>query len=347
MDLNRLRSAPRVLIVPVRGGRAVRLGVERLTRERGWDPAASPADADLLVVCGTPDPVTAAAVERVWDQMPTPRARADVPTTGVLADALDRARARLADRAGQRADAADRAVAGPAVRGRPDPAADGGGEHGGSGGHESATAHGDDVAGLPMAGRAPDRDGLTLDQLHLTLGPVLPDWPAGLVVRLALQGDVVQTAEVDVVGEPGEHWDGPPAAAALDGLVRLLAVCGAATAARRARRLRDEVLAGSADPAQLHRFARRLRRSWTLRWATDGVGPLDGRHDDLAGDATRRCRRWLDVVGGTPPVPRGDRTAAVLAALPGLLQGQELATVRVVVASLDPDLDTSGPGVPP
>ena len=55
-------------------------------------------------------------------------------------------------------------------------------------------------AGLPMADRGEDRDGLKLDQLHVPLGPVLPDWPAGLVVRVTLQGDVVQHAEADAVG---------------------------------------------------------------------------------------------------------------------------------------------------
>ncbi|WP_344252668.1 hypothetical protein [Pseudonocardia hydrocarbonoxydans] len=325
-------STPRVLVVPVRAGRAVRLDVERLMRERGWESAASPADADLLVVCGTPDADTGAAVDRVWNLLGSPRARADIPVRHGVAERLDRARAELGDRPG-RPSGRTSGRRRPAPGDRPDDSDD-----------DTRTDHDGDVAGLPMAERAPDRDGLTLDRLHLTLGPVLPDWPAGLVVRLAVQGDVVQTAAVEVWGEPGGRWDGPPAAAALDSLARLLSVCGAATATRRARRLRDEVLAGSADPAALNRFARRLRRSWTLRWATDGVGRLDGRHGDLTGDATQRCRRWLDVVAGSPPVPGEDRTAAVLTALPGLLEGQELATVRVVVASLDPDLESSGTG---
>ena len=38
-----------------------------------------------------------------------------------------------------------------------------------------------------MADRGDDRDGLRLDQLHLPLGPVLPDWPAGLVLRVITQ----------------------------------------------------------------------------------------------------------------------------------------------------------------
>src|SRR5260370_2487867 len=66
-------------------------------------------------------------------------------------------------------------------------------------------------AGLPMAGRGADRDGLRLDQLHVPLGPVLPDWPAGLVVHLALQGDVVQHAEAQALGlgGGGSFWTEP------------------------------------------------------------------------------------------------------------------------------------------
>lgn len=41
------------------------------------------------------------------------------------------------------------------------------------GGHDVHMMHSGDVAGLPMADRAPDRDGLTFDALHVTLGPVL------------------------------------------------------------------------------------------------------------------------------------------------------------------------------
>jgi hypothetical protein len=40
--------------------------------------------------------------------------------------------------------------------------------------------------GLPMAERGEDRDRLKLDRLHVPLGPVLPDWPAGLLVRLVV-----------------------------------------------------------------------------------------------------------------------------------------------------------------
>lgn len=342
MDLTGwLRPSPRPLIVTALGGRSVRLAVERLTREWGWEQAAAPAEADLLVVCGTPDATLADAVERVWAQLPSPRARVGLHRTDTVAAELGQARARLAD---------DLAATSHTV----------GGARGDQPECEESTEH---PGGLPMADRAPDRDGLTLDQLHVSLGPVLADWPAGLVVRLTLQGDVVQSAQVEVARAPSVRTrtvdaapaDGRcawlpgaaapsggevPAAAALDGLARLLAVCGASTAARTARRLRDDLLAGTLDDAELRRFARRLRRSRTLRWATDGVGRLDERHGELGGDATRRWHRWLDTAqGGGAPADPADDARVALAELPDLLEGTELAAARVVVASLDPDLD--------
>ncbi|MDN5750212.1 MAG: hypothetical protein L0H64_17155, partial [Pseudonocardia sp.] len=202
MDLTGwLRATPRPLIVTALGGRAVRLAVERLTREWGWDQATAPAEA-----------------ERVWAQLPSPRARVDLRSVDHVAAELGEARARLAD------DLAHRAVTSHTVD-------DVRGDH---------PVCEEESGGLPMADRAPDRDGLTLDQLHLSLGPVLADWPAGLAVRLTLQGDVVQSAQVQsaqvevaqvevaqvevarLPGEPAPAGGDVPAAAALDGLARLL-----------------------------------------------------------------------------------------------------------------------------
>lgn len=50
--------------------------------------------------------------------------------------------------------------------------------------------------GRPMAGRAPDRDGLELDQLEVRVGPFFPAFPAGLVLHLKLQGDLIQEVQV-------------------------------------------------------------------------------------------------------------------------------------------------------
>jgi hypothetical protein len=246
--------------------------------------------------------------------------------------------------------------------------------------------------GLPMAERGEDRDGLKLDRLHVPLGPVLPDWPAGLVVRLVLQGDVVQHAEAGAVGlvaDGASFWTEPwrravtgepvttgvaarrRAAAHLDSLGRFLAVAGWDDAAAAARALRDDTgsrSVSSLEPA-VRRLAARVARSRVLAWSTRGAGTL--RPDEAAaagvtgpawragGDVTARYRCWCRELAGLtaafddgspldpavlePPRGRLDGaqapSASLLAVLPRLLEGAEFAAARLIVASLDPDLD--------
>ncbi|MEU3550854.1 hypothetical protein [Streptomyces longwoodensis] len=259
--------------------------------------------------------------------------------------------------------------------------------------HEGHEMSGMDVAGLPMAERGDDRDGLRLDVLHVPLGPALNDWPWGLILRVSLQGDIVQEAQVehtDVRGRHHPYWNDPwlratrgelvtrghaarhRCAAHLDSLGRFLAVAGWPDAALRARRLRDGVLADApADQllGEVLDLTRRVSRSRPLRWLTTGLGPLPAsRAHELGitgpaltadGDVHDRVRVWcaeavhaLDRFDATDPLgpdevtgPRGsvsgDRppSACLLAALPELLRGTEFAGSRLIVASLDPDLD--------
>jgi hypothetical protein len=423
------RAHPHALVVTAPGGTRARLAVELALRERGWPAATTPAEADLLVSCGPLGLTLAGVVEQLWRQVPNPRARVHVQDTGQTAAALAAGRARLLDAAGQRSDAAVRRTApvdqqvgtrhgsdgtheqhhdAHAAPGRGsgrghDHRSDHGG-HGGSGAHGHGH-HGQGMgmpAGLAMADRAPDRDGLKLDQLHVPLGPVLPDWPAGLVLHTALQGDVIQQAHVEVLdihattGDPAASgsqvfWDEPwlralaggevtraaaarrCAAAHLDSLARLLGVAGWEDATLAAHRLRDDLLAGLAAQTSAGRFARlarRLRRSRTLRWLTDGLGLLP---PDLAtargvggparragGDVTARWLRWLEETAtaldaaddprslshhGQLEAPRGALaegtrpSRALLDVLPEMVVGAELAAARLIVASLDPDTD--------
>ncbi|MHB1873749.1 MAG: hypothetical protein ACYCPF_02680 [Streptosporangiaceae bacterium] len=208
-----LRAAarrPHVLTVAVPGAVAVRLAAEEQLRVRGWPPALSPADADILLVCGEGGARFMSAVEEAWQGMPSPRARVTVGRPAEVARSLDKAQAWLGDLAQQRElAAASRAR-------RPGSGGEGTMHHGGMPGQRdqmSAAQHdgmeGTEMpGGLPMAGRGDDRDGLRLDRLHLRLGPVLPDWPAGLAVRLTLQGDVIQQAEPEALyGGGGSFWD--------------------------------------------------------------------------------------------------------------------------------------------
>jgi Ni,Fe-hydrogenase III large subunit len=152
----------------------------------------------------------------------------------------------------------------------------------------------------------------------------------------------------------------------------LLAVAGWEAAATSARRLRDRALDGAESSvlqAAVHRIGLRVSRSRMLAWSTRGLGTLSA--DDAsaagvrgpalraAGDVNARYRRWCRELAEVadrfdddralrPELlepPRGwledvkPPSAALLAVLPGLLAGAELAAARLIVASLDPDLD--------
>ncbi|WP_051301057.1 hypothetical protein [Actinomadura rifamycini] len=190
-----------------------------------------------------------------------------------------------------------------------------------------------DLGGVGMADRGDDRDGLRLDVLHVPLGPVLPDWPAGVRLDVALQGDVVREAEVAVVESAPPFWTDGRAARRLDAVARLLRVAGWGAAADRAEVLRDAALRGEDGlAAGFAGFRRRVGRSRTLRWMTRGVGVADG------ADVHGRLCGWLDeigaVFGGADPgrVPPGS-----VDALPGLVAGEELGRARLIVASVDVD----------
>lgn len=416
-------ARPHVLTATLPGGTAVRLAVEEQLRRRGWPEALSPADADVLAVAGTAAADIGGALEQVWAAIPAPRARADASHPGEVAAALDAARAELGSADRRRHTAADRhrdaGGAGGHSQGADQHATRDGGHTdsmGGGEGHDMSAMGmpGTEMpdmemagmgmagmgmpAGLPMARLGADRDGLKLDRLHVPLGPFLPDWPAGLVVRVTIQGDVVQQAEVTALGAAqggGSFWAEPwlraaagepvttgmaarrRAAAHLDSLGRLLAVAGWGGAAVSARRLRDATLSGV--PASrlrpgISRLARRVTRSRVLAWSTRGIGVLavaeaatvdGGAAQHAAGDVTARYRRWcsdlarvaaflddgspLDTAALEPPrgLPDGGRgpSAGLLAALPRLLEGAELAAARLIIASLDPDVDELAAGV--
>ena len=388
-------ARPHVLVAVMPGGTAVRLAAEEQLRRRGWPAALTPADADVLLVAGAPAADIAAAVEAAWAAIPAPRARVQVIQAGEVAAALDAAQSELTTGAARQPPSEGSHGA---VGGRPDDHGMGDMDMQMDMGHTDMDHMDMDMdmgtpAGLPLARRAEDRDGLKLDQLHVPLGPILADWPAGLVVRLMLQGDVVQRAETGAMGlaaDGGSFWTEPwrgaaagepvttgagarrRAAAHLDSLGRLLAVAGWDAAATAAFRLRDETLGDtpvSALGPAVRRLTARVARSRVLAWSTRGIGtvrPADladagagGLQLRIGGDVTDRYRRWcVEVTDLTAAfddgssldsrvleAPRGALdgarapSAALLAVLPGLLAGAELAAARLIVASLDPDLD--------
>ncbi|MQA35611.1 hypothetical protein [Modestobacter roseus] len=376
-----------VLVVEVPGWAATRWAVEREVRDRGWRPALSPADADVLVVCGRPGARLATAVDHVWTQLPGPRARAALTEPASAAGALDAALTQLTDRDAQRRDAVDRpdepspgTGAAERVEGEPTPSEPqddeppafddpgpaqeddgdsdagepgdmdhgdmdhGGMDHGGMdhGGmdHGGMYDHGDMDMDMPMPGgimlagaggndQLPDPDGLDLDVLHLPLGPVLPSWPAGLLLHTTLQGDLVVAAVPEVLPADGA----PPSAQDVrrspagrwDAVATLLALAGWDDAATRAARLRDAALDGELHQGDADRLARRIRRSRLLRASLRGLGELPD------GDAHDRLLHWLDGAAAERTTTLGD--------VAELVTGLDLAAARLVVASLD--LDTA------
>ncbi|MDY6998572.1 MAG: hypothetical protein SW019_18395, partial [Actinomycetota bacterium] len=274
---------PHVLAVEVPGQWRLRARVEHELARRGWPTACSPADADVLAVCGRPGPDVNRAVDLVWDQLPGPRVRisvsADTDVPAALADAV----AGLRDTGRQREDARRRATqpvlpAGDMDHGDMD---HGDMDHGDM--DHGDMDHGDmDMApaGIPLAEGAEDRDGLEMDVLHIRLGPILPYWPGGLVLHCTLHGDVI--AEAHAAWLDAEHLSVPagpdiPAARQCDHLRDLLALAGVPREAERARRARDAILAG-AEPGQvrplLDDLERGVRRGRMLRWSLRGLGSL-------------------------------------------------------------------------
>ena len=362
-----------VLIVETPGHWVVRAAAERQLRSRGWCVATSPADADVLAVCGRPGPELSKAIDRVWDQLPGPRVRIDVSDLHAVDSVLERAAVQLLDIRMHRNDARERAPS-PDLSSGPDRAEHGEhqhmnqgamehcGEHGhmDHGSHEHMNHGGMDMtpAGIALAEGGDDRDGLEMDVLHLRVGPVLCHWPAGLVLRCSLQGDVLTQAEAWLVDSHGGNSNPPPegrnhaAARQCDHVVDLLELAGWKRAAAIARTARDGLLG---EPNLDHlgllldSLHGRLRRSRMLRWSLRDIASLTVEDCDrlglpvvLAGDCCDRLLTRVDVVRqalSNPVTFKGFHAASsrIVDALPHLVAGLDLATARLVIASLGID----------
>lgn len=332
-----------VLVVEVPGSWPLRALMERAVLERGWRLAAAAADADVLAVCGHPGPQCAEAVETVWDQLPGPRVRIEVETEAETISALDRAARELSDTPTHQQDARQRSVS-PVV----------------------TTAHAQmDMSmdmpmdmdmdmdmemapeGIPLAAGGDDRDGLEMDVLHLRLGPLLRYWPAGLVLRCTLHGDVISGAQTEVIDVVTQAASPVLRSAWLcDNITTVVALTGWEDAAAQARRVRDSLVTGQdldRAAAALDSLARRIRRSRLLRWSLRDIGVLtvdEARQlhlsSDQAGDAWDRLLIMLEHAGGEPSAGKGVSAVPVnaVAAVPGLVEGLDLAAARLIVASL-------------
>lgn len=188
-----------------------------LRLEDGITAVDSPRSANLLLVAGTLPGALHEAARHVHDQLAHPRRtvhwlRADeqawveLSGTDVVVRCTDAERNAFADTVGAAAGALiarlrevhDELLTGAvaseaAILPDVDPAPWRGVGPYGQGG---AGMTGGVPYGRPMAETAPDRDGLTLDRLAVRVGPFFSALPAGLVLDVRLQGDVVQDIAV-------------------------------------------------------------------------------------------------------------------------------------------------------
>jgi hypothetical protein len=329
-----------VLVVEAEGSSRIRMVAEAAVIRRGWQLATSPAEADVLLSCGTPGSELQTAMDHVWKQMPGPRARVTAQSSNDVTPALESARRELLDDRSQRTDARNRQTI------PPDPNEHATMSHDDSGSGDSGMDMAPD--GIALAESGPDTDGLDLDVLHVPLGPVLAHWPAGLVLECTLQGDLIVGADArwldsnsmrvgfdDVDDESSDpRWT---AAQYCDDTARLLSVAEWNGAADAARQIRDGLLdAAPVDRCvrELDALAARVARNRIFDWCLRGItvpGP-GGENQELF----TLPARWLsaaaagldgrDALTSTPHLAAGD--------VGELVTGLDLASARMVVAGL-------------
>ena len=305
--ITRLAKGAPVPVFPVVGAGG-RLAAEDLRLLSGVQVVDTPRAATLLVVVGRLTRALLHPALVVHDQLPLPRATLWMPTdTAGDADPEGLMAAFPAVTTVALGDVeALRAVFAGLVCGRrsPDPPAlpDMEAAHWrgvGPYGHGGTGMTGGVPFGRPLPSRAPDPDGLELDQLPLQLGPLHPALPPGLVLHAGLQGDVVRRAALGA--NPYQSWPGDPAPGPFDSAPFMRALHSPTPVAdlelARARHhlrwaagvlrlhglgalgLRLAAVARSlsiTDRRSVESLCHRLGQRRSLAWAMAGVGVTDG-----------------------------------------------------------------------
>jgi len=282
------------------GGRA---GARSLGLLDGVRVVDHPREATLLVVTGRPTRALLPPLLSLHDQLPTPRATVwwrGVPGGEELMAAVGPVVVCPSGDGG-----ALRAVFADLVSGvrHSDPAAlpdietawRGVGPYGQGG----TGMTGGNPYGRPLPARAPDPDGLELDQLQLRVGPAFPPLPPGLVLDLGVQGDVIRT--VAVGANPFTRWLGDQPLGPIDSQ-RFLDAAGAPTpvATIELARARHH-LRWAAGALRLHGLGARGRAVAGLAEALDGgSGPATGALADrlLGSRSLRSTMEGLAVLSG-------------------------------------------------
>jgi hypothetical protein len=202
-------------------------------------------------------------------------------------------------------------------------------------------------AGIPLATGEDDPDGLEMDVLHVSVGPILQYWPAGLVLHCILRGDVIDRADAVVIPAattPPSSRSDPRYVAAdlLDRAAGLLSISGQSARGQRVRILRDDAVATGVDEA----FASRLERVRTQ--LSKGVAaqrwmdiPTKGRPTDQGLAPTSVATivdGWLtEAIAAATALDTGSHAMAdrspSLTALSALVAGREFAMARLLVAA--------------
>lgn len=339
-----------VLLVEVPGNSDVRMGVEAAIAAAGHVLAVHPAESDVLLVCGTPGPELRTVIDRVWDQMPYPKHRVTVTDPHEVGTVLTASQEALADRRAQRSAGRENAIGNTDGRDSEEDEhpkyehssdADDAGEsmqdHDMTmGGHDHMSMDHMSMSGpggYPLAGGADDRDGLEMDVLHRRLGPILPVWPAGVVLDVTLAGDTITDASASVI-DVDDHKRGEPqsgAASALDQAAQILAVAGWDAVAARTLRVRDLAVTGRRDQARerIRPLRRRIERSVMLRWSLRG---LQVRPDiDVRTVLLTRLERADAALNGRQFEPE---PATPVDEIPSLVKGRDIGSARLIIAAL-------------
>lgn len=284
----------------------------RLLCEPGLEVARSPRHASVLVVAGPLPEPTHTAAKLVHDQIPHPRAV-------VVCDAASHSDAPLPfpdpartgpeelpstiRRVFEALHHGERDSSEPLLPGRNPVSWRGVGPHG----HGGKGMMGGKPYGRSMAMTGDDiRDGLMLDRVEFVVGPFLWWMPAGLELKVQMQGDVIQSLEPRVPGgppaSPPRHQGLPTDLPAvfvrardervavadleraraqhhLEATADFLVLHGLRQLARRALH--------ATTPAQVDALRSSLRRSLSLTASARGIGQLEGGQlhdpDQLAG----------------------------------------------------------------
>jgi hypothetical protein len=294
------RTAP-VFIAQGMHGEGIR---EKLMLEPGIVLVDSPRHASVLLVAGGVPPEHQQALRRLHEQLPRPAATVWFATEPLIelqhaikVERLDALPGALID--------AHHGLLNGSTPASPELLADeppspwqGLGDHGQGG----KGMMGGVPYGRPMAMAMMDdiRDGLMLDSLSFTLGPFFPLLPAGLVLELTLQGDVIQMAMIKAKPYPVsvsplffKALDGPVPIAELEiararhhlrRLAQLLRLAGLHALALRTLAEAQALQAGD----QLPQLRKRLVRSGLLQAMPAKLGMLDREQArSLGGPAAR------------------------------------------------------------